>query len=170
MTLHDTLIEDHNLGGGLPSNGEINQDGLALIKSFEGYSPDAYRDPIGIWTIGFGSIWGMDGKRVTGDHQTISKLTAQALLRREVANSGRACRRLVGTDILNNNQFSACVSFVYNLGSGSFKASTLRRLILRHDLGSAEGQFSRWVFAGGRKLKGLIRRREAERQLFAGEV
>ena len=167
MTLHDTLIEDHNTGGGLPSNGEINQDGLALIKSFEGYSTEPYRDPIGIWTIGYGSIWGMDGKRVTGDHQTISKLTAQALLRREVANSERSVRRLVGTDILNNNQFSACVSFVYNLGSGSFASSTLRKLILRHDLYGAEGQFKRWVFAGGRKLNGLVRRREAERRLFA---
>ena len=167
MTLHDTLIEDHNTGGGLPSDGKINQDGLALIKSFEGYSSEPYRDPIGIWTIAYGSIRGLDGKRITSDHPAISEAAGEVLLRREVANSERSVRRLVGTDILNNNQFSACVSFVYNLGSGSFASSTLRKLILRHDLYGAEGQFKRWVFAGGRKLNGLVRRREAERRLFA---
>ena len=67
---------------------------------------------------------------------------------------------------LTDNQFDALCSFVFNLGSGAFQSSTLRRRLNRGDYEGAANEFPRWVFAGGRKLKGLIKRRSDERLLF----
>jgi len=165
VSLHETLIEDHETGGGLPSNGAMNARGLRLTKAFEGYSKKPYRCPANVWTIGHGATRGLDGKRINGTHKHITPTEGESLLRRDLATAERAVRRL-GGPYLNRNQFSACVSFVYNLGSGSFNGSTLRKMLLRGDLDEAAGQFQRWFFARGRKLPGLLRRRLAERDLF----
>ena len=145
----------------------VTDKGLDLIKLYEGYSSSPYLCPAQHWTIGYGAIWGLDGKRVTEDHPDISKDQADQLLRRDVRKSQVAVLRLIKVP-LEDGQFDSLCSFVFNLGSGSLQSSTLRRKINRGDYIGAADEFPRWVFAGGRKLKGLIKRRKHERLMFIG--
>jgi len=85
----------------------------------------------------------------------------------ELAQFERRVRRLFSID-LEQHQFDPILSFTYNLGAGALQASTLRKKILRYDMDGAVREFDRWVFAGGRKLAGLVRRRAAEREMFEG--
>ena len=78
----------------------------------------------------------------------------------------RTVDRLIKVD-LNQGQYDALVSFAYNLGGGALASSSLRRILNRGNYPGAERQFKRWVFAGGRKLRGLVKRRAAEAELFA---
>jgi lysozyme len=126
----------------------INNKGLHLLKDFEGFSEEPYKDVAGIWTIGFGSIYGLSGKRVTADHPNITKDQAVDL---------------------TENQFAALCSFVYNVGSGAFQRSTARMKLNRKDYLGCADEFLRWKYAGGRPIKGLLRRRVAERELFLDE-
>lgn len=145
----------------------MTDKGLDLIKLYEGYSSSPYLCPAQHWTIGYGAIWGLDGKRVTEDHPDISKDQADQLLRRDVRKSQVAVLRLIKVP-LEDGQFDSLCSFVFNLGSNSLQSSTLRRKINRGDYIGAADEFPRWVFAGGRKLKGLIKRRKHERLMFIG--
>jgi lysozyme len=99
------------------------------------------------------------------NHLSISKIEAGRLLSREVRHVERQVAYLV-TAKLTSNQFSALVSLVYNIGSGNFQASTLRRLINRNEYEKAADEFPKWRRAGGRILPGLVRRRGVERALF----
>ena len=128
----------------------MTEEGLDLIKLYEGYSSSSYLCPALHWTIGYGAIWGLDGKRVTEDHPDVDEEQADQLLKRDVRNS----------------EVAALCSFVFNLGSGSLQSSTLKRKINRGDYIGAADEFPRWVYAGGRKLKGLIKRRNHERLMF----
>jgi len=151
----------------------LNEQGLSIIKDFEGLvdgDPDTpgldpYLDPVGIPTIGWGSIWGSDGRRVTMDHPPISKNEAERLLAREVRHTERYVARLLKVPV-TSNQFSALVSLTYNIGSGNLQASTLLRLLNRNQVNKAADEFPKWRRAGGRILLGLVRRRAVERQLF----
>ena len=145
----------------------MTDEGLDLIKLYEGYSSSPYLCPAQHWTIGYGAIWGMDDKRVTEDHPDINEDQADYLLRRDVKKSEMAVLRHIRVP-LEDGQFNALCSFVFNLGSGALQSSTLRRKINRGDYIGAANEFPRWVYAGGRKLKGLVRRREHERSMFMG--
>ena len=145
----------------------MTDEGLDLIKLYEGYSSSPYLCPANHWTIGYGAIWGMDDKRVTEDHPDINKDQADYLLRRDVKKSQVAVLRLIKVP-LEDGQFNSLCSFVFNLGSGSLQSSTLRRKINRGDYIGAANEFPRWIWAGGRKLKGLIKRRNDERLMFLG--
>ena len=145
----------------------MTEEGLDLIKFYEGYSSSPYLCPAQHWTIGYGAIWGMDDTRVKEDHPDINEDQADYLLRRDVKKSEMAVLRHIRVP-LEDGQFNALCSFVFNLGSGALQSSTLRRKINRGDYIGAANEFPRWVFAGGRKLKGLIRRREHERLMFIG--
>ena len=145
----------------------MTDEGLDLIKLYEGYSSSPYLCPAQHWTIGYGAIWGMDDTRVKEDHPDINEDQADYLLRRDVKKSEIAVLRHIRVP-LEDGQFNALCSFVFNLGSGALQSSTLRRKINRGDYIGAANEFPRWVFAGGRKLKGLIRRREHERLMFIG--
>jgi lysozyme len=144
---------------------KTNAAGLALIKHFEGFSPVPYLDPIGIPTIGFGSIWSLDGSRLTMAHPDISEGDGEILLARMLQHSERAVRRLIRVP-LSEGQFSALVSFTYNLGSGRLQGSTLRMKANRGDIIGAADEFPKWRRAGGRILRGLVRRRAEERSLW----
>lgn len=138
---------------------KISQAGLDLIKEFEGFEPEAYLCPAGIWTIGYGH---------TGDvseGQTITEEEAEELLRQDVAFAEDAVTDYVEGD-LTQGQFDALVCFVFNIGAGAFRDSTLLRLLNQGDNEGAAEQFLRWNKAGGKVLSGLTRRREAERELF----
>lgn len=144
----------------------INQEGLELIKEFEGLEkrlPDgriaAYIDAVGVPTIGYGHTKGV----FLG--QIITREQAEEFLRDDLQDAELAVSRLVKVS-LNDNQFSALVSFVFNLGAGALGESTLLRKLNGSDYQEAADEFPRWVNAGGRRLLGLVRRRAAERQLF----
>ena len=143
----------------------INETGLNLIKTFEGFRSEPYFCSAMVATIGYGSTWSFDGSRVTLSHPRINKAEAEKLLLREIRNSEKAVDRLIKIE-LNENEHSALQSFVYNLGSGRLQSSTLRRKINRGDFEGAADEFPKWRRAGGKILKGLVLRRAAERKLF----
>ena len=137
----------------------ISEAGIQLIKKFEGCSLKAYKCPAGIWTIGYGHTLNVN------EGQTITKKQAEDLLKQDLRSFELTVNNLVNVP-LNQNQFDALVSFCYNLGTGNLKKSTLLKLLNKQDyLGAAE-QFDRWVYAGGKKLSGLVKRRAAEKELF----
>lgn len=141
----------------------ITQNGLNLIKRFEGFEPEVYLDAAGLPTIGYGHLIRK------GEHKMfengISKVLAEELLAKDVQVAERAVLRLIDVP-LTDGQFDALVSFTYNLGSGALQRSTLRRKVNREEHDEVPAEFMRWVWAGGRKLKGLARRREAEAVLY----
>lgn len=142
---------------------KIGANGLDLIKGFEGLRLKAYRDSAGIPTIGYGHTkTARMGMKITG-------ADAEELLRRDLATAEGAVNLRVEVPI-NQNQFDALVSFVFNLGGGAFRRSTLLRLLNAEDYAGAADQFPRWNKARVNgvlvALKGLTRRRAAERALF----
>lgn len=139
----------------------INEKGLALVKEFEGCELEAYLCPAGVWTIGYGHTFAVEMGQV------ISETEAEALLREDLKQAEEAVDRLVTVPI-NENQFSALVSFVFNLGAGAFTNSTLLKKINAEEFDAAD-QLLRWNKAGDEELPGLTRRRHAERALFLGE-
>lgn len=159
--LKDGRVVD--LGSGGSGQKQINAKGLRLLKSFEGLRLEAYIDPVGIWTIGYGTTSGVrPGMKIT-------EAEAEAFLRRDLARFEQAVADLVAVP-LNEDQFSALVSFAYNVGEGALANSTLLRLLNRGDFSGATDQFLRWNKGeGGQELYGLTRRRRAERALFLGQ-
>lgn len=138
---------------------------LTLIKEFEGLYLNAYKDPVGIPTIGWGTIKYPNGQKVKmGDK--ITKDQAEEYLRHEVMGFVQSVKNLVKVPI-SNNAFCALVSFCYNLGAGALGGSTLlKKLNSGESMESVAGEFGKWVHAGGKVLPGLVRRREAEKNIF----
>ena len=143
----------------------VTDDGLALIKRFEGFAPEVYVCPGGWPTIGYGHVV-RDDERIRF-MDGIDEAIGEELLRRDVAAAERAVLRLIRVP-LEDGRFDALSSFAFNLGAGALQRSTLRRKVNREEHGAVPGEFRRWVWAGGRKLAGLVRRREAEAALYAG--
>ena len=138
-----------------------------LIKTYEGLELSPYICPAGEPTIGWGAIWGMDGQRVTMDHPEITEGEADGMLLRDISPAYNAVARMTKVP-LSDGQAAALVDFVFNLGSGNYLASTLRAVINRGEYDAAPKQFRRWIFGGGIRLNGLIRRRSSEIQLWNG--
>ena len=139
----------------------ITQNGLDLIKRFEGFSRTVYFCPADYPTIGYGHVVKDDEDFSAG----IDESQAEELLRQDAQIAERAVLRLINVP-LTDGQFDALVSFTYNLGGGALQRSTLRRKINREEHAEVPEQFMRWVWAGGRKLKGLMLRRKAEILLY----
>lgn len=142
----------------------INEAGLNLIMTFEGFSPRPYLCPAGVWTIGYGHTRG-----VTKESPHIDELEAMELLRGDVASAEASVSRLVKVP-LTDGQFAALVSFVFNLGAGRLQASTLLRRVNAGDHAAAAEEFKKWTLAGGKRSKGLIRRRAAEIALYSAAM
>jgi lysozyme len=151
----------------VPTLLDIGPDGLALIEHCESLRLRAYQDPVGIWTIGYGAIRGLDGLPVNAATPPLTLDQAQAVLKRDCATAVRAIQRLITTP-LTQHQFDALCSFTFNLGSGALQASTLRQCIQRGDHEQAAQQFQKWSYAKGVKLPGLVKRRLAESILYSG--
>ena len=129
--------------------------GIALIQEFEGFSPVAYRDPVGIWTIGYGFIEGVkEGDRIT-------KEQGAARLRRELVKYEQAVIQATG-GIASQNEFDALVSFAFNVGVDALKKSSVIKAHRRGDKQAAARAFGLWNKAGGKVWPGLTRRRSAE--------
>ncbi len=137
----------------------ISEDGIDLIKRNEGLRLKAYRCPGGIWTIGYGHTSGvMDG-------DVITKEQAEELLKKDIKEIEYKLNSLNLN--LTQNQFDALVSFIFNVGWSNFKSSTLlKKIRINPDDPSIRYEFSRWVFANGKKLNGLIKRRNEEANLY----
>ena len=136
----------------------------SIIKQFEGCKLKAYKDPVGIWTIGFGTIIYPDGAKVKeGDSITIDR--ADFLLKWQVLTKSGTVESLVKN--VNQNQFDSLVSFAYNVGTGALKKSTLlKKLLINPNDPSIEKEFLKWNKAGGKELAGLTKRRQAEADLY----
>ncbi len=146
----------------------VSNSGVALLKRFEGLELEAYQDIAGIWTIGYGHT-GPDVQ----PGMKISEREAEELLKRDLKPREEAVARLVSVS-LNQNEFDALVSFVYNVGIEAFKGSTARRRLNAKDRVGAAEALTWWNKAtvGGvlRVVTGLTRRRAAERALFLEPV
>ncbi|CAG8632183.1 8499_t:CDS:2 [Dentiscutata erythropus] len=145
---------------------KINDKGFDLIKKFEGFRGDYYTDPVGYKTIGYGhACHANDCSNIT---PPLTEAQGEELLREDLVKFEESVESL--SPGLNSNQFSALVSFTFNLGSNAYKNSTLLTKIKSGDLEGASEEFGKWVYAGGKKSNGLVKRREAERELFLQDV
>lgn len=146
---------------------QISNNGIALIKRFEGCRLTAYPDP-GTggdpWTIGYGWTLPVDGKPVRPG-MTIDQATADRLLKTGLVSYENDVLKIVKVK-LTQGQFDALVSFAYNVGSRALSTSTLLKKLNAGDIKGAADEFLRWNKASGKVLNGLTRRREAERALF----
>lgn len=139
-----------------------SQKGIDLIKEFEGYSERVYMCAGGKYTIGYGHTRGVE----VGD--TCTREQAEKYLREDLRDAEETIEVLI-TVPLAQNQFDALVSLVYNIGSGNFYDSTIRRLINANggDMEEYRKAWMMWVKSRNKVLKGLVRRREAEFKLFS---
>lgn len=142
----------------------VSENGINLIKQFEGCRLTAYQDSVGVWTIGYGWTQPVDGKPV-GKGMAITQQKADDLLKQGVVQYEAGVHGLV-TVQLNQNQYDALVDFAYNLGVNALKGSTLLKKLNTGDYAGAANEFTKWNKAGGKELAGLTRRREAEKSLF----
>lgn len=139
---------------------QINQDGIDLIKEFEGLHLTPYLCPAKIWTIGFGHT------RTVRAGMQITEAQAVTLLDEDLNLFERSVSRLV-TVPLSDNQFSALVCFAFNVGTGNFEFSTLLKLLNRGWYEQVPAQLMRWDHANGEVMGGLSRRRAAEGRLWS---
>ena len=136
--------------------------GVNLIKTFEGFSANSYLCPAGVWTIGYGHT----GPEVK-EGLRITETEGQAILKKDLIRFEKIVEDNVKVE-LSQNQFDALVSFIFNIGGGAFKESTLlKRLNSKEDPNTAaREEMPRWNKGGERVLEGLKRRRNAEVELF----
>jgi lysozyme len=143
---------------------EINEAALDLVRKSEGLQLEKYQDVAGKWTIGYGHLI-KKGEVFDGP---ITGQRATELLEQDLRLAESAVDELVTVPI-NDNQFGALVDFVYNVGKSNFEASTLLKLLNSGKYAGAADELLKWVYAGGRRIEGLARRRAAERALFLQE-
>ena len=144
---------------------EINKAGKDLIKRFEGCKLKAYKCPANVWTIGFGNTFYEDGTKVK-EGDVITQERADELFDVIISDFVRMTDALVKSDVTENN-FSALVSFTFNVGTGNLKKSTLLRKVNANPKDpSIRAEFMKWTRANNVVLKGLVRRREAEAKLY----
>jgi len=161
----------------------INKAGLELVKEFEGFASSVFRsgprkgtrvpgggvtayfDPVRVPTIGWGNTDSVTASDV--DVKVITILQAETLLRNDLKGAEDAVDDFITVE-LTDNEFSALVSFTFNVGPGALKGSTLRKRLNRGDdrRSIANDEFRKWNLGDGRVLPGLVRRRQAERDLF----
>ena len=141
----------------------ISEEGKNLIKKFEGCELEAYKCAAGVWTIGYGHI------KTAVEGMKIDQATANELFDEEMGEYETYVNTAV-TVPLSQNQFDAIVSWVFNLGNGNLKASTMLKVINSGDHAGVPAQIKRWNKAGGKVLDGLVRRREAEALLYQGAI
>ncbi len=144
----------------------MTEEGIDLIKQWEGLRTTAYRDPVGILTIGYGHT-SMAGAPRVQERMQVTAAEAEAILRRDVALFAKHVSGALRTQI-SPAQFSAIVSFCYNVGAENFRKSSVLDAINRGDLSAVPRRLGLWTKAGGRVLPGLVKRRAAEAAMFVG--
>lgn len=144
---------------------EVNKAGKDLIKRFEGCKLKAYKCPAGLWTISWGLTFYPDGTKVK-EGDVITQQQAEDYFNAIVDDFAKKVDALIKSNVSENN-FSALVSFAYNVGMGNFQRSTLLRKVNANPKDTTiVAEFSKWVRANDRVLQGLVKRRKAEAKLY----
>lgn len=136
-----------------------------FIARFEGFSSSAYQCSAKVWTLGYGSTFNPYTKVKVRPLDKITKAEALDWLDKELSVLTKAVKSVVKVS-LTTNQLNALVSFTYNVGIGNLRKSTLLRLLNDGNYQGAANQFLLWNKAGGKVLRGLTIRRQAEKDLF----
>lgn len=144
---------------------ELSTQGLQSIGRLEGCKLQAYKDSAGIATIGYGNTYLLDGSRVSMSTPPITENEALVLLKHATSYICTEVNYLVKVP-LNQSQFDALVSLVYNIGVGAFTSSTLLKLLNAGDFNGAAEQFLVWNRVGKQVNEGLSNRRQIEYKLF----
>lgn len=142
---------------------KTSEAGKNLIKEFEGFRATAYICPAGVVTVGYGTTRIHDKPIQLGI--TITTDEADIFLEEDLKTFEDVVNQSVSVEIFQN-QFDALVAFVYNVGAGNFKKSTLLKKVNAGQFDVAANEFLKWNKAAGKVLRGLTRRRTAERELF----
>lgn len=142
----------------------VNQKGLELIKEFEGFRAKAYKCPAGVWTVGYGHTSNA-GEPKVGSLTEVTREQAEEILRRDLGTFERAVSDAVRVTV-SSNQYSALVSFCYNVGPGAFRSSSVLKAVNAKQWAEVPRRLALWNKAGGKVLPGLVRRRAAEAALF----
>lgn len=141
----------------------ISQKGITLIKMFEGLELETYICAGNVLSIGYGCTQGVEpGMKITED-------TAISLLKSDLISFEDCINENVNVK-LTQDQFDALACFTYNIGNWGFKNSTLLKKLNKYDYKGASEELLRWTKAKGKVLKGLVRRRQAEQNLFLGKI
>ena len=144
---------------------ETSHKGIDLIKEFEGFSSEAYRCQAGVLTIGYGHTGNVR------EGQRCSREDAEKWLVQDIASAERSVNHGTQGVPLRQCQYDALVSFVFNLGAGNFRKSTLLKKVRANpDNPSIRDEFGKWIYGGGRVLPGLVARREAEADLYFSDL
>lgn len=141
------------------------QVAAALARRFEGFYSRPYLCPAGVPTIGYGATHYLDGRRVQLTDPPISREAAERLLLRQVERTYLPAVLVLCPGVDNPNRLAALIDFAFNLGPGNLRASTLRRRVNAGRWGEVPAELRKWNKAGGRVLRGLVVRREAEAAL-----
>ena len=140
----------------------ISQEGISLIKKFEGCELEAYRCAAGVWTIGYGHT------KDVKEGNSITKEQAESMLVHELQEYCSDVDIAVKVD-LKQNEFDSLVSWTYNLGPTNLNSSTMLRVLNEGKHDEVPAQMKRWNKASGQVKEGLVRRREAEALMFEGK-
>lgn len=145
---------------------QICELAIEMIKRYESFVDHLYICPGGYWTIGWGHLVSNEEELVYYQQKgTITEDEGEELLLKDLIVAELGVMKYISVP-LSDLQYGALVSFTMNLGTGALQRSTLRSKLNRGDYGGASGEFERWVYAGGRKLLGLVRRRREEKEMF----
>jgi lysozyme len=144
---------------------KISDEGIKLIKRFEGVRNRPYRDSIGLWTVGVGHLIESGRQLPESWNKTFTDSEIDALLRKDLSRFERSIRMLIKVPLRQCEYDSIC-SFVFNLGAGTLQRSTLRQKLNRGDKEGAAREILKYNRAGGKVVKGLVNRRNDEYQLF----
>ena len=144
----------------------VSDEGIKLIKHFEGIHKKPYICPAGYWTVGVGHLISRDAKLPIEWARSLSPGEIDDLLRKDLRRFELGVLRLLGTVQPNQSEFDALVSFSFNLGLGCFQRSTVRSAFIRGDKKRSGEVLLKYRRAGGRILSGLVRRRQAEHALL----
>lgn len=140
---------------------KVTKNGIAFVRRWEGFSATTYKDSAGLLTIGVGHLI----KPSESFAEPITEQEAEDLLTKDLSKAESAVFRLIKVP-LTDNQFDALCSWVFNVGSGAMQRSTLRTKLNRGEYSEASAEFLRWIWSGGKKTQGLLRRRTAEMMMF----
>ena len=172
-TLKNWLMDINNWSD--TSGMTLSKKGLDIIKQFEGFRSEPYRDSVGVWTIGYGNTYYPSGKKVSASDKHLTEYEASKL-KLDIINKdfSPSVNLLLKKEIeqgkITQNMFDALISLIYNIGVGAFSSSSVLRNIKKGDMRAAADSFLLWDKAtiGGRKqrLAGLTKRRNKERELF----
>jgi lysozyme len=145
---------------------KISKKGIDLIKSFEGFEPKMYLDSAGLPTIGYGTLIDEADEKCLLT-ATINEVAAESLLINDVSKYEARIAPMIKVP-LSQNQYDAIISFAYNVGTTALRKSTLlTKINIDPNDPTIESEFTKWVFAGGKKIKGLMNRRLKEAELYS---